>query len=46
MTKSLMIGYILGNQNLSEIQIDIADLNNDGSIDIMDIILSIAIIIG
>ena len=42
----LMIGYILGNQNLSEIQIDIADLNNDESIDIMDIILSIAIIIG
>jgi len=41
----LMINHIMGDQDLSDIEEDIADINNDGTIDIMDIISVINIII-
>ena len=40
----LMINHIIDNQELSDIEQDIADMNNDGTIDIMDIISVINII--
>ena len=41
----VMVNYIIGNQELSDVQMDIADINSDGSIDIIDIISVINIII-
>tara|TARA_Y100001936_G_scaffold237237_1_gene267588 strand:+ start:1 stop:912 length:912 start_codon:yes stop_codon:yes gene_type:complete len=41
----LMINHIIDNQELSDIEQDIADMNNDGTIDIIDIISVINIII-
>ena len=34
----MIVGYVLGNSELTEIQIEVADYNGDSFVDILDIV--------
>ena len=41
----MIVGYVLGNSELTEIQIEVSDLNNDGIVNILDIVQIVAVIL-
>ncbi len=42
----LMVGYVLGDNNLNDLQVFLSDINNDGMTNILDIVQVVSVILG